>query len=309
MNRFNIAVAAALLWRALADNGLAAEAITLPNASFETPATGFVNVNLNSWQKSPKPAWYDESGGFLWTQLSGLFANTPATSADHIDNCDGNQVLWLFADREVGLFQDYDSTDWAHPAPMHAFDKKFEVGSSYALTVGVIGGGGNMFPGATLEISLYYRDAASNRVTVAATSITNTPAIFSNTTHLVDFQAVVPPVLATNAWAGRHIGVQIRSTITDTNLEGGYWDIDNVRLARLQPPAWTGVKRTDDGCVFTLQSEPGLKFEILTATNLTAPATNWTSLGSTFTNLTGSAPVSVAPPTSHARFYRARQLP
>src|SRR5262245_50961431 len=68
-----------------------AEVIPIPNGSFEAPATTFVDLNIQAWQKSPKPDWYVEGGGFLWIQLSGVFKNTPEGRADHIDNCDGEQ--------------------------------------------------------------------------------------------------------------------------------------------------------------------------------------------------------------------------
>ena len=42
--------------------------------------------------------------------------------------------------------------------------------------------------------SLYYRDAASNMVTVAATTITNSSSLFPTNTHLIDFQMLVPTV-------------------------------------------------------------------------------------------------------------------
>src|SRR5262245_39645715 len=117
MNRRLRAGFAALALASTSVQPAAAGAINIPNNSFESPATSFVSININAWQKSPKPDWYQESGGFLWTQLTGIFKNTPATSADHIDNCDGNQALWLFAVPEVGLFQDYDSTDWHNLPP------------------------------------------------------------------------------------------------------------------------------------------------------------------------------------------------
>src|SRR5580765_1095809 len=96
---------------------LRAGSITVPNGSFESPATSFVSINIDSWQKNPKPDWYVESGGFLWSQLTGIFKNTSAGSSDHLDNCDGNQALWLFAVPEVALFQDYNSIDWSNSVP------------------------------------------------------------------------------------------------------------------------------------------------------------------------------------------------
>ncbi len=235
MGRHLTAIATGTAVLAILTGMVRATVINIPNASFESQ-TNNIDINIDSWQKSAKPDWYDESSGFLWSQLTGAFRNTPTNSADHIDNCDGNEAIWLFADLEVAIFQDYDSMDWNDPTPTHAFDARFDVGQSYQLTVGVIGGGGVMLEGASLDIGLYYRDAASNKVTVAATSITNTAVLFPNNTHLVDFQVRVPTVKPGDAWAGQHVGVQFLSTVI-TNLQGGYWDLDNVRLeAILDPP-------------------------------------------------------------------------
>jgi hypothetical protein len=286
---------------------LRAETIPVPNASFESPVTTYVDTRIDSWQKTPKPFWYDESGGFLWGQLTGLFKNTEPGKPDHIDNCDGSQAIFLFAVPEVGLFQDYDSTDWANATPTHAFDAKFEVGKSCDLTVGVIGGGMGMVSNVTLQISLYYRDGASNRVTVAATSVTNTPTVFSNTTHLVDFQVRVPAVKAGDAWAGQNIGVQLLSTV-DPALAGGFWDVDNIRLTSIREPILRGAALTSGQFGFTLESEPGLRFEILASTDLALPLAHWTSLG-TVPNVTGNVPFTDPATASPRRFYRARELP
>jgi len=284
-----------------------AATLLVPNASFESPATTFVDINIDSWQKSSKPDWYNESGGFTWVQLTGVFRNTSPASPDHIDNCDGNQALWLFAVPEVGLFQDFNSVDWNDPSPTHEFDATFETGKSYHLTVGVIGGGGGMLQGATLELSLYYRDAASNLVIVAATSITNITAIFSNTTHLVDFQVRVPFVQVTAPWAGQHIGIRMLSTV-DASLQGGYWDLDHVRLSSFTAPALVNPVRTNGQFKFILRGEPGSRCEILATTNVALPSVNWTSLG-VFTNAGGDLPFAEAAANFGQRFYQARQMP
>ena len=114
-------------------------------------------------------------------------------------------------------------------SPSHLFNAKYNVGRSYNLTVGVIGGGGGMSNGATLQLSFYYRDASNNMVTVAAATVTNTAEQFPTNTHFVDFQVHAPTVNPTDAWAGLNIGVNIASTVS-SNLMGGYWDLDNVRL-------------------------------------------------------------------------------
>jgi len=235
MNKRLLEITVSLLLLLSAAGLLQSATIPLPNGSFESPAIVFVDLNIDSWQKTPKPDWYVESGGFLWSQLTGAFKNTAAGSFDHIDNCAGDQAVWMFAVPGAGLFQDYNSVDWNDPAPAHEFDARYEVGRAYALTAGVIGGGGGMSNGVTAEISFYYRDAASNQVKVAATSITNTPAIFSNKTHLIDFIVQVPTVKLGDAWADQHIGIQLLSTVS-TGLQGGYWDFDNVRLTSSAEP-------------------------------------------------------------------------
>jgi hypothetical protein len=284
---------------------LLAAPVSIPNHSFELPPTPFVSILIDSWEKTPKPDWYDEGGGFLWTQLTGAFKNPATNTPDHINNCDGAQAIWLFVVPEAGLFQDYNSMDLDDIVPSHAFEARFEVGKSYHLTVGVIGTGGGMQPGATLELSLYYRDGASNRVTVVATSVTNLLTVFSNNTQLVDCTVNVPTVRANDAWAGQNIGMLILSTVS-TNLQGGYWDLDNVRL--LEGPVLLNPVRTNDRFSAVLLGEMGAEFEMLTSTNAGSPITDWASLAR-LTNAAGKIPFVDTNANFDQRFYRARQLP
>jgi hypothetical protein len=278
--------------------------LTVPNASFELPTTDFVSINIDSWQKPPKPDWYQESGGFFWSQLTGTFKNPATNSADHIDNCHGNQAIWLFAVPEVALFQDYDSVDWKGQS--NQFTATFNVGKSYHLTVGVIGTGGGMLQGATLDLRLYHR-VGSNFVTVGVTTLTNTSSVFSNNTHLVDCRLEMPVVQAGDPWAGKRIGIQLLSTVT-TNLQGGYWDLDNVRLTEITEAVLGNPELTNGQFKFTLSSEPGTISEILTSTNLFLPVSNWTSVGFV-TNAAGSITVLNESPADGSLFYRARRLP
>jgi hypothetical protein len=291
---------------ALTARGSAAT-IAVPNGSFESPSTGFVILNVDAWQKAPKPAWYQEGQGFLWTQLVGLFKNTPVTSADHIVNCHGNQAAWLFAVPEVAMFQDYDSLDWNDLEPTRAFDVRFEPGKSYTLTVAVMGGGGGMLTGATLELALYYRDAASNAVVVAATTVTNLPTIFSNNNYLLDFSVRTPPVRATDPWANQQLGIRLLSTVT-TNLQGGYWDVDNVRLVSQGETSLSGVVTAGGEFQLTVRGEPGARYELLAAADAAGAPEAWTSLG-VFTNASGSAVLAEPLTNGPGRFYRVRPLP
>ncbi len=161
----------------------------------------------------------------------GTFYNVPFPGA-YIDNCDGIQAAFIFALPDAAIFQDYNSIGDTSTNASHAFNAKFNVGRSYNLTVGVIGGGGGMQPGATLQLSLYYLDASNNMVTVAATTITNSTTLFPTNTHLVDFSVQVPTVQPGDAWAGQNIGVQIASTV-GFDIAGGYWDVDNARLSEV----------------------------------------------------------------------------
>ena len=285
--------------------------VAIPNGSFESPLVPMENPyaipDMEEWQKTPQPFWYDPSQNYNtpWEYLMGTFYNVPYPGS-YIDNADGQQAAFLFALPNAGFFQDFNSLSGTNTSPGHAFNAIFEVGCAHDLTVGVIGGGGGMNPGATLQLGLYYRDAMSNLVMVAATSVTNSTDTFPTNTHLVDFQVHVPTVKAGDPWAGQNIGIQLLST-TAFELAGGYWDLDNVRLVKTLEPTLLNPAVTTGGFTFTVQSEPGQPFEILTATNLLTVSSNWTNLG-TFTNSTGSTTFSDSITNLGQRYYRAQAL-
>ena len=294
------------------DNVRLVEEISVPNYSFEAPVMPETNPyampDMNGWEKSAQPFWYNPTNNFdtPWGDLMGTFYNVPFPGV-FIDNCDGVQAAFMFALPDVAIFQDYNSIDEASTNASHAFNVTYTVGKAYALIVGVIGGGGGMQPGATLQLSLYYRDAFSNMVTVAATTITNSTTLFPTNTHLVDFQVQVPNVNATDPWAGQNIGIQLLSTANFGNL-GGYWDVDNVRLSevvapQLLNPVWTGGHFN-----LTLQSDPGTHFEMLGTPDISLPLSSWTNL-ITLTNVTGAISFSDPATGLNRRFYLAHQLP
>lgn len=286
--------------------GLQGGNLVVPNASFESPVTSFVSVFHDAWQESPKPDWYQEDGEFLWTQLTGLFQNPAPGRTDRIDNCDGDQSLWLFAVPEVAVFQDYDSVDWNDSTPTHAFNATFLTGHSYELTVGVIGGGGGMLPGATLELSLYYLDPSGHRQTVAVTTTVHSPEAFPSTTHFVDQSVRVPVVKADDPWAGRHLGIRLASTV-GFDLQGGYWDIDNIRLSETAPPVLLTPVADENRVTITIQGEPGQAFEVLATAEIRQPMSAWTTLG-TVTNLAGTVTFTDATNHRSGRFYRVREV-
>jgi hypothetical protein len=227
MNKYSTGLLFVGAFLAVWANPLLGDSVYVPNASFELPETVFVDVNIVSWQDCPKPWWYDESGGYFWDQLTGVFLNVPPEDPSHIDNCDGLQAAWLFAVPEVELFQDLAAT--------------FEVGRAYHLIVGIIGGGGNMQDDVPTEFRLYYRDGEGNRITIGAASYTYYwDAGYIK--HFNDVQLDIPPVDGADPWAGKNIGVQLVSTLIFpddldpvTGRAGGFWDLDNVRLIATWP--------------------------------------------------------------------------
>jgi len=283
------------------ENARLTREIVVPNGSFERPATVFADPRVESWQKAPKPDWYDESGGFPWDQLTGVFLNTVPGSADHIQNLDGNQAFFLFAVPQAELFQDSDST------AQHEFDVPWVEGRAYQLTAGILGGGGGMKPGVTLDMSLYYRDPSGNRVTIASTTVTHTPETFPTPTRVTDFSVATKPVAHSAPWAGRPMGIAFTSTVRP-DLAGGYWDLENVRLTAsqapvLQRPTWKAGQFS-----FQLISQPGSVFEFQSSTTLSGANPIWSQLA-TVTNHTGSMTLVDPAPGSGPRFYQVRQVP
>ncbi|MGH7969552.1 MAG: hypothetical protein ACREIC_12575 [Limisphaerales bacterium] len=297
---------------ACAWNTASAGPIQIPNASFESPVvppvSPYAGPDVDSWQKTAQPAWYDPSqnADTPWAYLMGTFYNVPFPG-QFIDNCDGNQAAFLFALPEAGLFQDYDSVAGTNTTPSHDFNAQFNVGSTYELTVAGLGGGGGMKAGATLDLVVYYRNTTGDMVPVASTSITNSTDLFPTNTQFVDFHLQTPVVQASDPWAGQHVGIELLSTVS-FELAGGYWDLDNVRLTET---AVTGLT-LKPGAVsngqfqLTVLSPPGTAFEIQASTAFPMGTNAWISLG-TYTNVTGVSTFSESTTGFNQRFYRLHQ--
>lgn len=282
---------------------LSAATVSVPNASFEGPVTPFADPRMDSWEDYPKPPWYDEVTNGPWDFLTGVFLNTDPSAPDHIDNMDGAQAAFLFAYPQVGIFQDYNSLDWAHPLPSHDFNALYQAGKAYQLTVGVIGAGGGMSNGVGLAAAVYYRDASSNMVIVAMTNVLNSPDVFPNRTHFIDISAMTPVVRASDPWANQNIGIAIFSTV-GFELAGGYWDVDNVRLLEITPPRLSTRKAGE----LTVEGEPDFEYEILASSSLDEPIDSWDVIG--FVTTTGGTATFTDPsPVTRQRFYVARQVP
>jgi len=289
------------------DNVRLTESIEVPNASFESPVTAFVDNRVDFWQKTPKPVWYDESGGFTWDQLTGVFKNTEPGKDDHLENADGAQAFYMFAVPGVGISLDEGATNTVAPGGVAPLLARYEPGKSYSVTIAVQGGGGGMTNGVTLQLSLYYRDDSGAPQALATTVVTNEAARFPSRHLLTDFEVRTAPVKSTDPWAGKGIGVQILSTV-DPVLAGGYWNLDHARLQTHPEPALLSPGVANGRFGFVLQSEPGALFSVLVSDNATATASGWTAAG-TITNATGFAEFSETAASVAQRFYRVQQLP
>lgn len=208
----------ALVWT------LDAQPINVPNGSFESPAGPFppfgVSNQIDSWQKTPQPVWYDPGsfGGYTWDQTTGIFPNPPLGQSGHIDNITGNQAAYMFSLPGDGFFQELTAT--------------YEPGKSYQLSLDLFGGGG-LADNSQFLIGLYY-DNAGSQVNVASLAITYSAAAFPLADHFYTFDVTTPVVQGGDAWAGQNIGISL------TSLSGpgaGYWDLDNVQLTAVPEPS------------------------------------------------------------------------
>jgi hypothetical protein len=186
------------------------ELTAIENPSFEAPA-----VDPNAFPALPMvDGWTEFDLDAEGSSNTGVFANTPPESADHVVNADGRQLAFLGSARGNAFEQDLAET--------------YSPGHAYRLTAAV--GVSALFPPSpdapadAVELVLYYRDG--DQVVDLVTEVVDAGG--QSATHLRDFSAYLPVVQLDDAWAGQPIGVAIRAV----GQAGGFWDVDNVRLAR-----------------------------------------------------------------------------
>lgn len=187
--------------------------IPVANASFETPV-----VDPNGFGAMPyAEGWIELDVDDLSSSNTGVFANTSEDSWDHVVNADGLQISFLGSEKGNGFEQDLSST--------------YKAGCDYRLTVAV--GVSSIFapsieePLDTMELVLYYYDETESIDIVSrAVDATNLSSV-----RLLDVSVELPNVQASDVWAGKSIGIAIRSE----GLPGGFWILDDVRLSESMP--------------------------------------------------------------------------
>ncbi len=207
----HIAVLALLSsWATIASAGTS---IPIDNPSFEGPP-----VDPNGFSALPfVDGWTEIDIDAETSTNTGVFANPAEGSPGRLVNADGDQLAFLGSQAGNALEQDLADT--------------YKAGCDYRLTVAV--GVSGMFPPSaaepvdTLELVLYYRDV-NDVVEIAYQSVDSTGL---SSTELIDFSLHLPTVQSGDVWAGMTIGVALRAA----GMPGGFWDIDNVRLAESVP--------------------------------------------------------------------------
>lgn len=189
------------------------ESVPIENASFESPA-----VDPNDFPVLPYvEGWTEFDVDPVGSTNTGVFLNSPEGAEDRVSNADGLQLAFLGSELGNAYVQELATL--------------YEVGRSYRLTLSA--GVSGRFPPSmeppvdTIELVLYYGDG-DEVVDIVQQAV---EAVGLSMTWLDEFSAYLPPVQAEDAWAGKPIGVAIRSA----GLPGGFWDLDNVRLATSLP--------------------------------------------------------------------------
>ena len=187
--------------------------IPIENASFEAPI-----VDPNGFPAIPfMDQWTQIDLDTISSSNTGVFANTSADSPDHVVNADGSQLAFLGSESGNALEQDLNAI--------------YKAGCNYRLTVAV--SISSRFPPSgvepvdALELALFYRDG-NDVVNIASRMV---EATGQSSTQLRDFSLYLPTVQSGDAWAGKAIGVALRAA----GMPGGFWDLDQVRLAESLP--------------------------------------------------------------------------
>lgn len=190
-----------------------AQGVSIPvaNYSFEYPV---IDVNDNPNYAIPIIAqWREIDLDTDYSSFTGTFKNTPVDANDHLWNPEGDQLALLWNGVGNSIEQELAAT--------------YEVGKSYKLTIGTCLS--TRFippPGSSLNLVFYYI-YGTNFIDIVSASI---PVAAVTTRTLRDFSLETLTVQAGDPWAGKNIGIAIRSA---AGPGFGYWDLDNVRLMEL----------------------------------------------------------------------------
>lgn len=220
--------------------------LPVDNYSFENPVIIFdpeaypVDIWVTGWTKID-PSY----------QNTGVFLNLPG-SPTYITNAVGNQLAFICNLQDIALAQDTNLV--------------YQAGSLYRLVVGVYYSViAPPPPGDYLTLVLYYHDETGPH-DIASTRVYRESLGIN---LLRNFSVNLPKVSAGDAWAGKQIGIALRGS----GENGGFWDVDNVRL-------WENPPDFDNNNLVDL-------------VDLAAMAGEWLSTTNPNTDLTGDGTVNL----------------
>ena len=216
----------------LAANAAAQAALILiPNGNFMSPDEStnpyFADTQMDNWNKESMPDWF-QGGPQMWEQTAGTFYNKPGLVPDsYITNLTAStQGAFLFTTPQAGFYQTLTPT--------------YQAGQSYHLNFGLIpSDGSNGFAlsmplGTQIDVALYYLDGTDRKL-VKDSLIANSQDLLDNHTLMKNFTLDTPVVQASDAWAGKPIGIEFLSMADFTQM-GAQWDIGNVQLTSTPAP-------------------------------------------------------------------------
>jgi hypothetical protein len=194
-----------VLMGSLAATPVWSASIHIENASFEAPA-----IDPNGFPAVPfVDNWTEIDIDTLSSTNTGVFANTPVGSHDHVVNADGSQLAFLGSELGNALEQDLTAI--------------YKEGCDYPGLFSP----SSIEPVDAIELVLFYRNG-NDVVDIVSRTVEATGL---SSTQLMDFSLHLPAVQSGDAWAGKAIGAALRAA----GMPGGFWDLDNVRLIESLP--------------------------------------------------------------------------
>lgn len=182
-----------------------ADPIYVANYSFESP-----ELDAMYYITTTPTDWKEFNGSLVDSQNTGAFYNNPIDPA-FVINAEGNQLAYL-----------YGLQGCAHQQELSAV---YQVGKSYRMTVGVCISTYQPPPADAnepIELAFYYLEGTEPNDLATAL----VPRAGQSNVILNDFSLYLPKIQPGNPCIGKSIGIVIRGT----GVEGGAWDLDNVRV-------------------------------------------------------------------------------
>ncbi len=222
LSRFVSKVLSAAVFAAGAMAASPASAVTILNHSFENPVVpsgGLPAIPLiTDWERAGVEVINPAVPGVPLIEV-GVFLNQPVGQLGHLSGIDGNQAAFLASTTT------HSATQWLS----ETFDAgaKYEMKALFAVSF--------FSPSSTdrLFMELLARDGSNTVSTVGALEVD----VAGKGLNAASFVELGFETTAGAGVAGQTVGVRFRAV----GAQGGYWDVDNVRLTETLPPPNPGT--------------------------------------------------------------------